>query len=168
MDILRMFEAGALTLVSDQMDYTKRHAEAGFAKPDWDLLTQPEYWNADQARQVSSILAEACSISLRLAGIPAVPLPGQYVAALICKLVAPSNRLTAALRAPRTFEAESASGVSGPVAVQETSPEQMMSLVMYFSNALTADLPENGVDPRVVEAVLSEVERGKKKETIRS
>ena len=167
MDLLRMFEGGALTLVSDQMEYTKRHAEAGFSKPEWDLLTQKEYWNADQARQVSSILAEATSISLRLAGIPAVPLPGQYVAALICKLVAPANRLTAALRAPRTFEAENAAGVSGPVAVKETTPEQMMSLVMYFSDR-GSDIDQQGIDPRVVEAVLLEIEKRNTKETARS
>ena len=168
MDLLRMFEAGALTLVSDQMEYTKRHAEAGFSKPEWDLLTQKEYWNAEQARGVSAILAEAASISLRLAGIPAVPLPGQYVAALICKLVAPANRLTAAIRAPRTFEAENAAGVTGPVAVKETTPEQMMSLVLYFSSTQAADIPEQGVDPRVVEAVLEQIKKQGEKDKIRA
>lgn len=166
MDVLRMFEAGALTLVSDQMEYTTRHAEAGFSKPDWDMLTQKEYWNAEQARAVSSVLAEACSISLRLAGIPAVPLPGQYVAAMICKLVAPANRITAAIRAPRTFEAENAAGISGSVAVKETSREQMMSLVLYFSNSGASDLNGQGVDPRVVEAVMQAMREQEQKEAI--
>ena len=68
-----------------------------------------------------------------IAGMPAIPLPGQYVAALIAEVVSPVNRLLACTKVPETFDAEAASGILRTHEVKPMSYEQMSSLVILYS-----------------------------------
>lgn len=142
------FNAGAYQMADYSATYGTLQQSAGFSQEDWDLLTDPECWSLSQQRKVHSVLAEAVSISMRVAGLQPTNLPGAYVAAVICRLVAPCNRLVAASRAPRSFDAMTASGIAGPSEVVETTPEQMMGLVCLFSedfSGLDRFEPEDGV-----------------------
>ena len=141
LSVMKMMQVGALTLVRFGREHTDAHAAAGFSRQEWDLLTCDDMWTAEQQRQVRSILAEAVNVSLTLANLPSDRLPGQYVAAIIAQLVSPCNRLVAARKAPETYDAVAASGLVGPVEVIETTPEQMVALVMAYSSGEVADLP---------------------------
>ena len=81
------------------------------------------------------MIANAVSITLNVAGLPPLPLPGAYVAAVICKLCASCNRIVAAMNAPESFDAMTASGITAEPIVIITKREQMIALVVYFSSA---------------------------------
>lgn len=86
---------------------------------------------------------------MTIAGMPAIPLPGQYTAALIATIVAPSNRFIACTKAPDTFDAVIASGLQEEMRVVPMKVEQLMSLVMAYSGGIGAE-PEVHKLPKVV------------------
>lgn len=132
----QLFLLGANKLASGVDNaYGPDQQEAGFTKEEWDTLTQPAAWSQAQRMRVPSILASAVSITLRIAGLPPQPLPGAFVAATICKLVAPVNRIVAAASAPESFDVVSAAGLTGESCDVITSKQQMYALVTYFSSA---------------------------------
>ena len=143
MNALEMMNVGAKTLADMGSEHTAKHAAIGFSKTEWDLLCQDEMWTPTDRRQVRAILAEAVNATLTAAGLPAVPLPAQYVACVIVQLVAPCNRLVAATRAPETYDAVQASGLSGPVVIEMVDPKTMVSLVMAYTSQVVVD-PDSG------------------------
>lgn len=132
-NFFEVFQNGANALVSDGFRYGKIHAQHGLSQSEWDLLTQNEIWTQVERRKVRSILSEVINVSLTIAGLPSTPLPGQYVAAIIAKLVAPCNRIVCCQRVPETYDAMAASGLSGTVEVNPMSAEQMVALVLAYS-----------------------------------
>lgn len=149
MNIHDAFKIGAKQLAFNQRQYSELHKSHGIEPAQWDLLTQDEYWTPDQARQIRSILANVLEVSMTIAGMPAVPLPGQYAAALIAEVVAPANRLLACMKCPDTFDAFNASGVNQTFEVKDMPKEQMMSLVLAYSGEYPGE-PQRGRIPREV------------------
>lgn len=131
----QLFLLGANQLVASGTAYGPDQQAAGFTQEEWELLTQPECWTKAQQMKVPSVLAAAVSITLRVAGLPAIPLPGAFVAATICKMCAPCNRIVAAASSPESFDVMSASGITGDPVEIITTKRQMYSLVTYFSSA---------------------------------
>lgn len=132
-EIHKAFMLGAERLARENCKYTTLHKEHGLEQSDWQLLTQYEAWSPDQARSIRSILASALEVSMTIAGMPAVPLPGQYVAGLIAKLVSPQNRMIACMKAPDTFDADAASGVMGTHEIKDMPWQQLMALTLLYS-----------------------------------
>lgn len=141
-----IFRIGAKGLVIPTMDYSSVHQMHGLSQEDWDLLTQKEPWTITHRQKARSLIAECVNISLTIAGLPAQPLPAQYVAAVISCVVAPANRLVAAMRAPETFDGVAASGLLGGQEVQPVTTEQMVSLVMAYSSGYESGQPADQVD----------------------
>lgn len=133
MEIHKAFKMGAQKIAADQCKYTTLHKSHGIEEANWNLLVQREYWSPDEARQIRNILASACEVSMTIAGMPAVPLPGQYVAAFISEVVAPPNQMLACVKAPTTFDAFHASGIMGEFKVQDMTLQQLMSLVILYN-----------------------------------
>lgn len=133
MDIHTAFRRGAELLAKDQCKYTALHKGHGIDPFHWEILTQKEYWSPDQAREMRSVLANVIEISMTLAGMPAIPLPGQYVAALIATVVSPCNRLVACTKAPDTFDAFAATGLMETHEVKDMPVQQLMALVVVYS-----------------------------------
>ena len=153
MDIHRAFRLGAEQLARDGCKYTDLHKSHGMDEHHWTLLTQDEAWTPDQARQMRSILASAIEISMTIAGMPAVPMPGQYAAATIAIIVSPINRMIAAMKCPDTFDADAASGLLGTSEVKEMSKEQLMALVLAYSGGYPDEPPAHKLPEEVTEAV---------------
>lgn len=130
MELHQSFKYGALKLAGV---FAETHREHGIAPADWQLITQDEHWTAEEARRVRGILASVIEVSMTLAGLPPVPLPGQYAAAIIAIVVAPCNRFVAAQRVPDTFDAAAASGLEGTMEIRPMKREQMFALVMAYS-----------------------------------
>ncbi len=139
MDIHKAFQQGAQILAASDAKYTTLHKGHGIEENHWDLLTQDEYWSPDQARQIRSILASIIEVSMTIAGMPAIPMPGQYVAALIAEVVAPCNRMLACTKAPDTFDANEASGILGTHIVKPMTVQQLMALTIAYSGSLTGE-----------------------------
>jgi len=135
MDIHRAFRGGATQLARGDA-YGELHRSYGLGADDWRLLTQDEHWTPDDARRIRSVLASVIEVALTIAGMPAVPLPGQYAAAVIAIVVSPSNRLVACMKVPDTFDAVSASGLHETFEVRRMLPEQMIALVLAYSGGL--------------------------------
>lgn len=135
MDLHECFKMGAKMLAASGAEYTDLHKGHGIDKYEWQMLTKAEYWSPDEARQMRSIISNIVEVSMTIAGLPAVPLPGQYVAAVIATVVAPCNRWVAVLKAPDTFDAMDASGLLSTVKNEEEkmSYQQMMALVLAYS-----------------------------------
>lgn len=131
----QLFLLGANELAVTGLEYGPAQQAAGFTQDEWLLLTAEECWTKAEQMQMPSILSNCVSITLRTAGLPAVPLPGAYVAAVICKLISPCNRLVAAASAPESFDVMSAVGLTGESVKLITTKEQMYALVVYFSSA---------------------------------
>lgn len=148
-----LFLLGANELVAMTKVYGPDQIAAGFTEEEWSLLTQEDCWTISQQRKIKSVLASACSITLAIAGLPPAPLPGAYVAAVICKLCAPCNRLVAANQAPESFDARSALGLVGESIEVITSQAQMYALVVHFSSAEFAALSSFPVSEVVNAAV---------------
>jgi len=152
-----LFLLGANVLASvARSPYGPVQQAAGFTAEEWSLLTADACWTKTEQMKIPSIIASAVSITLRTAGLPPVPLPGAFVAATICKLVAPCNRLVAAASAPESFDVMSAVGIKGDSMKIMTSKEQMYALVVYFSSAQYGALESFSVDEAVEASVLLE------------
>lgn len=151
----QLFLLGANKLASMDMTYGVDQQEAGFTQEEWTLITQNSCWSRTQQMQMPSILSAAVSITLRVAGLPPAPLPGAFVAAMICKLCAPCNRLVAAASAPESFDVLSAVGLTGESQKIITSREQMYALVVYFSSAEFGALESFRIDDIIAASVIA-------------
>lgn len=131
-----IFRQGASVLCTPAMEYAEIHAQHGLTAEEWRIATSKDLWSPNERRQVRSVLGEIIQISVTIAGLPPVPLPGQYIAAVICSVVSPCNRMVAAVRAPESYDAVDASGLSGSVEIEPMAVEQMISLVLAYSGGL--------------------------------
>lgn len=141
MNIHAAFRMGAQKIAQADRKYSDLHKSHGIEEAHWDLLTQDEYWTPDQARSIRSILASVIEVSMTIAGMPAIPLPGQYAAALIAEVVSPCNRLLACVKTPDTFDALDASGLLEDHNVRTMTPQQLMSLVLAYSGGSLYEPP---------------------------
>jgi hypothetical protein len=132
-DLHLSFRLGAEKLATSSMKYASIHREHGMMEADWTLLVQEEPWTPEEARKIRAILASCIEVCMTIAGLPAVPLPGQYAAACIAVVVAPANRFLAVQKVPDTFDAAQASGLEGAVEIKPMRSEQLFSLVMAYS-----------------------------------
>ena len=163
MDLHTAFRVGAKKIAENDAEYTDLHKAHGIEEAHWRLLTQREYWTPDQARAIRSILANAIEVSMTIAGMPPVPMPGQYAAALIAEVVAPCNRMLACVKAPDTFDASMASGFMGKSEVEDMTPQQLMALVLAYSGGFADEPPSGRLPAEVVEAVSAENQKTRKK-----
>ena len=163
MDLHSAFKIGARKLAQAEKEYSDLHKAHGIEQSHWELLTQSEYWTPDQARAIRSILANVIEVSMTIAGMPPIPLPGQYVAAVIATVVAPCNRMLACVKAPDTFDAAMASGFMGSPEVQDMTPQQLMALVIAYSAGFPQEPPSGRLPVEVVEAVAAENQSKRKK-----
>ena len=152
----QLFLLGANQLATTPTEYGTEQQAAGFTQDEWNLLTTDTCWTKAEQMKIPSILASAVSITLRIASLPAVPLPGAFVAATICKLVAPCNRILAAASAPESFDAMSAVGLTGESVAVMTTKEQMYALVVYFSSSEFGALENVAIDAAAYQQVLEE------------
>ncbi len=152
----KLFLLGANKLAVAGKEFGTEQQAAGFNKQEWDLLCSDECWSQAEQMKMGSILSMAVSITLRTAGLPPTPLPGAYVAAVICKLVAPCNRMVAASSAPESFDAMSASGLTEEPQDVITTQQQMYALVIYFSSAEYGALESFALDADMIAAVIEE------------
>ena len=153
MDLHAAFKIGARRIAKDEKRYTELHKAHGIEQAHWELLIQREYWTPDQSRAVRSVLANVIEVSMTIAGMPAVPLPGQYVAALIAEVVAPCNYMIACVKAPDTFDATDASGLLGEHEIKTMPYQQLMALTLAYAGGY-GDEPDNERLPKeVVEKV---------------
>ena len=162
MDIHRAFQHGAQILAAGNREYTTLHKAHGIEENHWDLLTQGEYWSPDQARQIRSILASVIEVSMTIAGMPAIPMPGQYCAAVIAEVVSPPNRFRACTKAPDTFDAIAASGLLSTHEVKPMTVQQLMALVIVYSAGFTGEPNAHRLPKEVREPMRKESEVKKK------
>lgn len=165
MDLHLSFKIAARRIAQSDREYTDLHKAHGIEESHWKLLTQVEYWTPDQARAIRSILANVVEVSMTIAGMPAVPLPGQYVAALICEVVSPGNWALASMKAPETFDAFDATGLLKQTEVKKMEYQQMLALVMAYAGGYNGEPAANLVDKEIVKQV-SDANRSEKKKAL--
>lgn len=141
MDIHSAFQLGAKVLAKNSCEYSQLHKSHGIELSHWELLTQDEFWTPDQARQIRTILASVIEVSMTIAGMPAMPLPGQYTAAVIAEVVSPLNRMVACTKAPDTFDADIASGILTTHEIKDMTVQQLMALVIAYSGGYPGEPP---------------------------
>lgn len=151
------FRHGAEILARGNLKYGEVHRSHGISKDDWELLTQEDHWTPDQSRAIRAILASVIEIAMTITAMPAVPLPGQYAAAVIAIVVSPANRIMAAFRCPDTFDAVGAAGVTEPYEVRPMPREQMISLVMAYSGGYGGQPPMERLPREIAEATKKEL-----------
>jgi hypothetical protein len=161
LDIHQAFKIGARRIAKDEKAYTDLHKAHGIESAHWEMLTQKEYWSPDQARSVRSVLANAIEVSMTIAGMPAIPLPGQYAAALIAEVVAPCNWAIAANKCPDTFDAADASGLIGTSEVKPMEYQQILSLVMAYAGGF-GDEPRDHKLPHVLAERMTQMNTDKR------
>ena len=161
LDLHSAFKVGARRIAKDEKAYTDLHKAHGIEQAHWELLTQDEYWTPDQQRAIRSVLANVIEVSMTIAGMPAIPLPGQYAAALIAEVVSPCNYMVACVKAPDTFDATDASGLLGPMEVKNMEYQQMMALVIAYAGGY-GDQPNDLKLPRVVAEKMGEANTDKR------
>lgn len=155
MDIHSAFRRGSEVLAQAQRKYTELHKGHGIDPFDWEVLTQQEYWTPEQARDMRSVIANVLEVAMTIAGMPAIALPGHYVAAMIATVVSPSNRLIACTKVPDTFDAVAASGIHQTFEVKPMRVEQIMSLVLAYSGGFGEEPPAHKL-PREVNDMAKE------------
>lgn len=165
MDIHQSFRIGAQKLARGDRKYTDLHKAHGIEESHWLLLTQDEYWTPDEARAVRSILASVIEISMTIAGMPPVPMPGQYAAALIAEIVSPCNRMLACIKAPDTFDAVDSSGLLGTSEIRDMTPQQLMGLVIAYSGGIAREPAQHRL-PASVGDKIAEANKSTRKKAI--
>lgn len=166
MNLHNTFKIGAQKLAQAQRKYTELHKSHGIDEAHWELLTSEEYWTPDQARAIRSILASVLEVSMTIAGMPAIPLPGQYAAALITEVVSPCNRLLACTKAPDTFDAFDASGLLKDHEVRTMPATQLMALTIAYSGGTNHE-PQRDVLPRDIVDDISKQNQTKRVKALR-
>lgn len=161
-DLHKSFRLGAEALVHANYRYTELHRSNGISSEEWAVLTQPEHWTPEQARDARGLIANCIEVAMTISGLPATPLPGQYAAAVIAIVVAPANRMIAALKAPETFDAVAAAGITETFQVKPMAKEQMMALVMAYSGGYGGEPPMQRLPADVVELVKTANSKGDK------
>jgi hypothetical protein len=151
-ELHRAFRQGAEILAGTNYEYTSLHRGSGITPQDWELFTQAEFWTTEQSTKIRGILGQCVEACMTISGMPATPLPGQYVAAVIAILVSPPNRMVACTKAPETFDAYNASGLEVPFEIVEMKREQLMALVMAYSGGYAGE-PVAGRLPKEVTAL---------------
>lgn len=151
----QLFLLGANELATMPIDYGPEQQAAGFTEQEWDLLTTDTCWTPNERMKIPSILSSAISITLRVGGLPPTALPGAFLASVICKLVKPCNRLLAASVAPESFDVMSAAGIHGESQIVNTTHQQMLALVVYFSSADFTALSRFKIEEMIEDAVLA-------------
>ena len=159
MDIHQAFKFGALQLARNEGKYSELHKAHGIDPYDWEIFTQQEYWTRDQAATIRTILAQVIEVSMTIAGMPAIPMPGHYAAAVIATCVAPCNRMVACMKCPDTFDAVDASGILGTSEIKTMSHEQVMALVLAYSGGFGGE----PVAHRLPKETSSKIERATKR-----
>ena len=129
------FRRAAGQVALSKSSYLDGWREAGLTETEWQTFTQNELWTIDQRHKFPSICSEVLNLSLSVAGLPAQPLPAQFVAAIIATMVSPANWIVAANRAPQSYDALDASGIQGSHEVRNVSAEQMVSLVLLYGGS---------------------------------
>ena len=167
MDIHKAFQLGAKLLAANEAKYTELHKGHGIDQYHWQILTQKEYWSPDQARSMRQVLADVVNVSLTIAGMPALPLPGQYVAAVIAEVVAPPNRMLACTKAPDTFDAAAASGITETHEVKPMHYTQMMALVLAYSGGYGGEPPPHKLPEEVTRVTKASNTKRSEKETLK-
>ena len=165
MELHQAFRIGAKKIAQDQRRYSELHKSYGIEEVHWNLLTQDEYWTPDQARSVRSILANVVEVSMTIAGMPSIPLPGQYVAAVIAEVVAPCNRMLACSKSPDTFDATAASGLLGTSEVKQMELHQLIALTLAYSAGFPDEPPAHKLPEETVEMV-KEANTSKRKKAL--
>lgn len=155
-DIHQSFRIGAEALAVSAGKYSAVHRQHGLTKDDWNLFTQSRHWTPEEARQIRSVMASVVEVSLTIAGMPAVPLPGHYVAAVIAICVAPANRFVACTKVPDTFDTFAASGIHEEIVVQPMRTETMMALVLAYSGNFGNEQPMSRLPEIVAETMKEE------------
>ena len=132
LSMFEMFRLGARELVRG---IYSQFPEVGLSKADYELLTKEGAWTFEEANKVKSIMVEAVGIVMTKTGLPPVDMPYQYVAAFICEVVAPANRLQACVKAPTSFQIETGTDMQDVnFSIKNASLEQLMACVMAFSS----------------------------------
>ena len=93
---------------------------------------------------------------MTIAGMPATPLPGQYMAALIATVVAPVNRFIACHKAPETFDGEAASGILQTHEVKPMTFQQLQGLVLAYSGGYAGEPQGQKLPAEVSETMKAE------------
>jgi hypothetical protein len=150
MELHQAFRIGAEKIANSQDFILAR--EYGIPVEDMELLTQPEHWSPNEALRVRGILAQCIEVAMTISGMPAVPLPAQYAAAVIATVVSPANRMVACTKVPETFDVEAASGLLSEFEVKPAPREQMMALVMAYSGGFGGEPPMQRLPKEVREA----------------
>lgn len=150
----QLFTLGANLLATMPIQFGSEQQAAGFTKDEWDLLTQKKCWNNEEVQKLPTLINSLVSITLRIGGLPSTPLPGAYVAASICSIIAPCNRFLAASAAPESYDAMSASGIQTTSEIITTSREQMYALVTYFTSAEFGALSSFRLNDEIEDAVI--------------
>lgn len=153
LDLHTAFKVGAKRIAKDEKMFTTLHKAHGIEQAQWELLTQREYWTPDQSRAVRSVLANVVEVSMTIAGMPAIPLPGQYVAAVIAEVVSPCNYMLACIKAPDTFDATDASGLLSQMEVKKMEHQQMMGLVLAYAGGFGGEPGQDKLPLEIVEKV---------------
>lgn len=157
-DLHKSFRLGAETLVLGGFKYRDIHRAHGIGQADWDILVQEEPWTPQQVMGIRNVLAQVVEVALTIAGMPPVPLPGQYVAAVIAIIVQPANRFLACTKVPDTFDAVAASGLQGMSEIQPMKREQLFALTMAYSGGFGGE-----PSPKLPSEVLEMKKKGAEK-----
>lgn len=153
MDIHKAFQIGAQRLAEDNCRYADIHKAHGIDQAHWDLLTSSEYWTAEESRQIRPIIQAVAEASMTIASMPALPLPGHYLAALIAHVVKPVNQLIACTKVPETYDAITAAGLDKETELQTMTYQQMTGLVMAYSGGYVGE-PAKGRLPKDLKQIV--------------
>jgi hypothetical protein len=155
--ISKKFGLGARVLAEATATVRNR---VGISPDIWKFIQSDQPWLEDETARVPGYLQTLCNGSLTIAGLPQMMLPGHYIAMIICTHVSPVNRMTAAVCAPRAYDAISASGLIGKNEVTPMTQEQMLALVTYFSHIDTEfmDVPGQGFSDVLLAEIKAHIE----------
>ena len=128
--ITEAFVAGVDAVVDE---LSRSDSFIGIADQHMKMIRQHKLWNADERMQVDGILNEILNVSLNRAGLPQMELPAELIACMICKIVAPCNRLVAAVKAPAGYKGIKATGLTEEPVIESVDPQTMFAMVIAFS-----------------------------------
>ena len=110
------------------------HSRAQISRGDWEIIKCLSAWTPEQVRGARTAIDKLLSACLTQSGLPRMPLPAEYIATVISKVISPANWMASAQAGLSGLDGKQLVSQQGDVisAREAVTPERLFALILLF------------------------------------
>ena len=133
---MQIFCGGARVVASLPEEHSDAiHGRCGIGAADWEVLRCKTFWTPRQVEVARVAIDKLLAHALTASGLPAIPLPAEYVAACIAVVIPAANWMAAAQAARAGLDGSMLVQSNGDATQQRelVSSERLFALILAYS-----------------------------------